>query len=62
MAERGRIYRWPRNRSFGVLPPSRESRLATNPLADAPEASAVNSHRRDGDSLAGFALSPTVAG
>lgn len=65
MTERGRIYLWPRNRSFGdsklrpvlvlvpdaatrhgrrwvVLPLSSESRLATNPLAYALEASAGN--------------------
>jgi mRNA-degrading endonuclease toxin of MazEF toxin-antitoxin module len=65
MAERGRLYLWPRNRSFGdskvrpvlvlapdaatrhgrrwvVLPLSSESRLATNPLAYALEASAAS--------------------
>lgn len=50
MAERGRVYLWPRNRSFGdgkprpvvVLPLSTTAELANNPLAYPLGPSAVN--------------------
>ena len=53
MAERGRVYFWPRNRSFGVgkprpvlvLPLSTTAELANNPLAYPLVPSAANGLR-----------------